>query len=296
MTLSRSSPCKVNLLLNVLGRRPDGFHELETILHPIDLADRIEMTRGGSGIRLTCDQPALPTNSENLVYRAAAAFFAAARLEEGVQLHLEKRVPLSAGLGGGSSNAAATLRGLNQLFECPLSEAQLEELAKNLGSDVPFFLQDRPALGTGRGEIIEPLEFFPALAGAYFLLIHPGFGVSTPWAYRQLSRFPAALQGQVGRARRLMERLRQSDLRGAGADFYNSLEAPVLEKYPLLAEFQDFLRAQGAVAALMSGSGSTTFAVLSNRAAAEQLGEQFRARFGESYWMAIVAARSEATA
>lgn len=288
MRLTRRSPCKINLLLNILGRRPDGFHELETVFQPVKLWDELEFEHGGQGVVMTCSHPGLPTDASNLVVRAARAFLETANLREGVRIHLEKRIPLAAGLGGGSSNAAATLLGLNELFGGPLAMSQLHFLAAQLGSDVPFFLQPKPALGIGRGERIEPLDFFPALRGAFVLLIQPGFGVSTAWAYQQLARFPAALRGQPGRAQRLVELLQRADLTTAGPAFYNSLEAPVLEKYPLLAMFQEQLREQGARATLMSGSGSTTFALAADRQAGEALRDRFQAKFGESHWTAVV--------
>jgi 4-diphosphocytidyl-2-C-methyl-D-erythritol kinase len=288
MRLTRRSPCKINLLLNILGRRPDGFHELETVFQPVNLWDELEFERGRPGVVMTCNHSELPTDASNLVVRAAMAFLETANLREGVRIHLEKRIPLAAGLGGGSGNAAATLLGLNELFGGPLGMPQLHVLATQLGSDVPFFLQPKPALGIGRGERIEPLDFFPALRGAFVLLIRPGFGVSTAWAYQQLARFPAALHGQPGRAQRLVELLQSADLATAGPAFYNSLEAPVFEKYPLLAMFQEQLREQGACATLMSGSGSTTFALAADQQAAEALRDRFQAKFGESHWTAVV--------
>jgi len=287
MTLEKKSPCKVNLLLNILGKRPDGFHELETVLHPVGLCDRLSFTRGGRGIQLACSDPALPADERNLAHRAAASFLQAARLDEGVRIELEKKIPLAAGLGGGSGNAATTLLGLNELFGKPLTPEQLQTIAASLGSDIPFFLQPQPALATGRGEKVVPLAAFPALRGAAFLLIHPGFGISTAWAYRQLARFPAALNGRPGRARKLIELLQTADLPKAGAEFYNSLEAPALQKYPLLALFQEFLRAHGAPATLMSGSGSTTLAVLPDESAAREMEAKVKAKFGPC-WTAVV--------
>jgi 4-diphosphocytidyl-2-C-methyl-D-erythritol kinase len=288
MALEKASPCKVNLLLNILGKRADGFHELETVMHPVRVFDHIRFERGGRGIELTCSNPSLPTDATNLVYRAAAGFLEAARIRDGVRLHLEKRIPLAAGLGGGSGDAATTLLGLNELFGEPLSPDQLESIAATLGSDIPFFLQNQPALATGRGEKIQPLASFPALRETAFLLVHPRFGIATSWAYQQLARFPAALKGRPGRAQKLITLLQAGDLKAAGAEFYNSLEAPALEKYPLLALFQEFLRANGALATLMSGSGSTTFALVQGMAAAEELAEKFKAKFGQSNWLAVV--------
>jgi 4-diphosphocytidyl-2-C-methyl-D-erythritol kinase len=288
MTLEKQSPCKVNLLLNILGKRADGFHELETVMQPIPVFDHLSFMRGGHGIELTCSEASLPTDSRNLVYRAAAMFLESARITEGVRLRLEKRIPLAAGLGGGSGNAATTLLGLNELFGQPIAQEPLQQMASQLGSDVPFFLQDHPALATGRGEQIKPLEFFPALRGAAVLLIHPGFGIATAWAYQNLARFPAALHGVPGRAQKLISRLQTKELAATSAEFYNSLEAPALEKYPLLVLFQEFLRDNGAAAALMSGSGSTTFALVAGQAAAEALAEKFKGKFGEHNWLAVV--------
>ncbi len=286
--LERDSPCKVNLLLNILGKRPDGYHDLETVMHPVNYCDRLAFSRTGSGLQLTCNEPQLPVDSSNLVYRAATSFLQSAKISEGVRIHLEKRIPLAAGLGGGSGNAATTLLGLNELFGRPLAETQLHDIAATLGSDINFFLQTKPALATGRGEKITPLDAFPALRGAVFFLIHPGFGISTGWAYQNLARFPEALNGRPGRAQELVARLQTSGLAVAGAKFYNSLEAPALEKYPLLFLFQEFLRANGAAAVLMSGSGSTTFALAESQPDAESLREKFRAKFGANCWTAIV--------
>ncbi len=288
MPLEKLSPCKVNLLLNILGKRTDGFHELETVMHPVNLCDRLAFERRGTGVELTCSDAALPTDERNLVHRAATQFLQAAQIQAGVTLHLEKKIPLAAGLGGGSGNAATTLLGLNELFDGPLAAEQLLELATALGSDVPFFLQACPALATGRGETIQPLEAFSVLRRTVFLLIHPGFGISTPWAYQTLARFPAALNGRSGRAAQLIARLRGGDLDAAGKEFYNSLEAPALEKYPLLGLFQDFLRGQGAAAVLMSGSGSTTFAIVEGMKAAETMREKFLGKFGRTSWTALV--------
>jgi 4-diphosphocytidyl-2-C-methyl-D-erythritol kinase len=288
MTLEKPCPCKVNLLLNVLGRRPDGFHGLETVMHPVNVCDTLTFTRVGEGLKLSCGDVSLPTDAGNLVYRAASAFFTATQITAGMRIHLEKRIPQAAGLGGGSGNAATTLLGLNELFGQPLSREKLNELAATLGSDIPFFLQGNPAVATGRGEKVQPLDFFPALRGTWLLLVHPGFGISTPWAYQNLARFPEALNGKPGRAATLISLLRTGNLAAAAKEFYNSLEAPALEKYPVLALYQDFLCEQGAVTALMSGSGSTTFAIFRERPAGEAAVEKFRSKFGSTAWTAIV--------
>jgi 4-diphosphocytidyl-2-C-methyl-D-erythritol kinase len=295
MTIERGSPCKVNLVLNILARRSDGFHELETVMHPVAYYDHLTFRRNGtvgsgSRIALTCSDSSLSTDKTNLVYRAAEAFLNLAEIKDAVAIHLEKRIPVSAGLGGGSGNAATTLLGLNELFGFPLGPDKLDHLASSLGSDIPFFLQNGPALATGRGEQVKSLHPFPALQGAALLLIHPGFGIATAWAYQQLARFPKALNGRRGRAEQLLNALNgpAADLSRTCKLLYNSLEAPALEKFPLLQLFQDFLRSNGALGTLMSGSGSTTFAIVRNQPAAEQIAEKFRGKFGDRNWMAVV--------
>jgi 4-diphosphocytidyl-2-C-methyl-D-erythritol kinase len=287
--LEKASCCKVNLLLNILGKRADGFHELETVMHPVPLSDHLSFERKGASLQLSCSDPRLPVDSKNLIFQAASHFAKAAGLptSEGVRIHLQKNVPMAAGLGGGSANAAVTLLALNELFGGPLPSRKLGELAASLGSDVPFFLQSGPALATGRGEIIQSLNAFPAMHGICFVLVHPGFGISTPWAYQQLANFPTAVNGSPGRAQRLIDLL-QTSLAAAGKEFYNSLEAPALRKYPLLALFQEFFRENGADATLMSGSGSATFALIPSRNAAENILEKFRTRFGSEMWTAAV--------
>jgi 4-diphosphocytidyl-2-C-methyl-D-erythritol kinase len=288
MALEKKSPCKVNLILNILGKRSDGYHELETIMQPVRLHDDLAFDRAGDGLVLTCNNSALPVDGRNLVCRAATIFLQTAGIRAGVKIHLEKRIPLAAGLGGGSGNAATTLLGLNELFGSPLDAGKLDELAAGLGSDVNFFLQEKPALATGRGEKVRSLDDFPALAGRAFFLIHPGFGISTPWAYQNLARFPEALNGRPGRAQQLVAALQTTDWAAVRAEMYNSLEAPALEKYPVLEVFQKFLREYGALATLMSGSGSTTFAVFENVTLAETVREQFLSFFGRNCWTAVV--------
>jgi 4-diphosphocytidyl-2-C-methyl-D-erythritol kinase len=289
MRLERKSPCKVNLILNILGQRDDGFHELETVMQPVNLCDELAFERVGASLQLSCSNPELPTDAKNLVHRAAAAFLAAANISDGVKIHLQKNLPLAGGIGGGSANAAVTFSALNELFGSPLPPEKLHELAAALGSDVPFFLYDQPALATGRGEKVQTLEYFPALKGKAFFLVHPGFGISTPWSYQNLARFPKDQNGAPGRAQKLISLLQAGDLTVATAEFYNSLEAPAFDKFPVLELYKEFLRENDALVSLMSGSGSTTFAIAENLAAAENLAEKFRSQFGANGWTATVA-------
>ena len=284
VTLQLASPCKVNLLLNILGRRDDGFHELETLIHPVPMYDELSLERIGTGINLSCNDTRLPVDETNLVYRAADAFLKEVKSTKGVRIHLQKNLPIAAGIGAGSANAGMTLRGLNELWGKPLSDENLHELTSGLGSDVPFFLQDKPALAFGRGEKINALKPFPALQDVGLLLVNPGFGVSTPWAYKQLGGNSATLNGEPGRAQALAEALRQGTLADAADLFCNSLETPVFAKHPVLPVICDYFRENAAIVALMSGSGATIFALTSSRAEAEALRAKYHGYFGEAGW------------
>lgn len=284
------SPCKINLILNILGKRADGYHELETIFLPVKLSDILRFEPANSGIGLTCSDPSLPCDARNLIYRAAVSFFEMVSIQPGIQIHLEKQIPIAAGLGGGSGNAAITLTALNDLYRKPLKPEQLWKLAAKLGSDVPFFLENKPAIATGRGEKVTPLAAFRGLEEYWLLMVHPGFGVSTSWAYKELALYPEALNGQSGRAERMAELLTGGRLKEAFQYCYNSLEAPVLPKYPLLVLFQTFLKQHGAAAAMMSGSGSTTFALIHGKQKAEEILGLFKNEFGNGYWTTLIQA------
>jgi len=283
MSLVVKSPCKVNLLLNVLGRLKNGYHEIETIMQPVPLYDELRIERTGEGVELTCSVSQLSVGGDNLVHRAATEFLKSTK-SGGVRIHIIKNLPLAAGIGAGSSNAAMTLRGLNELYDYPLNAENIQTLAAGLGSDIPFFLQDCPALAIGRGERVEALEPFNALKGCGVLLVHPGFGVSTPWAYQALGYMTEQFITK-GQAAEMIESLAEGRLEG----FSNSLEAAVFPKYPVLPIIKKFFSANGALVALMSGSGSTIFAITDNRASAEVLRTKYHGRFGQTGWSATVA-------
>ncbi len=287
MSITRASCCKINLFLNVLRRRPDGFHEIETVFYPVPLFDYLTIDKKGSGINLTCNNPSLPVNSQNLVYRAADAFLKKLGINQGVQIYLDKRLPVAAGIGGGSSNAANTLLGLNELFGFPLDSETIFNLAASLGSDVPFFLDDQPAIATGRGEKLQRLPQLSSVKGSYILLIYPGFGVSTKWAYSELSKFPEVYSDKSKSVASFVEVLKTKIIEEAAPYFYNVLEKPVFRKYPILEIYKEFNNENGAVVSLMSGSGSTVFAILKSKDAVERLIENFQGKFEVSNWIAI---------
>ena len=282
MSLVLKSHCKVNLLLNVICRRSDGFHDLETIFFPVPLFDELSFERSGHGVELSCSDSRLATGSGNLVNRAAVAFLKEIQ-EDGVKIHLQKNLPISAGIGAGSSNAAFTLRGLNELFDQPLNMDCMRLIAAELGSDVAFFLQDEVALGSGRGEQVHPVEPFEVLSGKGLLIINPGIEISTPWAYGKLASTPERY-GKPDQLNDVISKLRSGDL----SALFNSLEPPVFEKYVVLPVIKEFLIKNGALSALMSGSGSTTFAITEDRPEAEVLREKFHQEFGQVGWSVAV--------
>lgn len=273
------APAKINLSLRVLGRRDDGFHEIETLMVPITLADEltVELVHGhAGGIELRCSDPSIPTGDGNLAFRAAERFGArVGGLKNAVRLELHKRIPHGAGLGGGSSDAATVLLALNELCAANLTTAQLAEVAAELGSDVPFFIYRSAALCQGRGERVEPLAFPDVVP---LLLLKPPFPVPTPLAYQRW---------QVSREIPGVPYTAQDFSWGT---LMNDLERPVFEKYCLLAEMKTWLLEQPEVAgALMSGSGSTVFAVLHSSGASSQLlADRAQAEFGD-IWTCVCA-------
>jgi 4-diphosphocytidyl-2-C-methyl-D-erythritol kinase len=265
-TLSVEAPAKVNLFLRVLGRRPDGYHELESLVAPIDFADRLDI-HADSGpefrtlalaLDITGDLDLVrqvPADESNLVLRAARALADAVEARGFADITLEKRVPAAAGLGGGSADAAATLRALNQLWECGLDEAALTEVATSVGSDVPALLVGGPALARGRGERVEPISV-PSLNLA--LVTFP-FGVSTADAFRwwdEEGGSPGVDPGPILSAAREGPAAALKDL------LYNDLEDVVIRRHPAIGEAKKRLLDAGAVAVVMSGSGPALAALL----------------------------------
>jgi 4-diphosphocytidyl-2-C-methyl-D-erythritol kinase len=266
------APAKVNLHLRVLGKRPDGFHELETLMVPIDLADEITVeTALGGHISVTCDDETIPTDESNLAFVAARKFLQSTNLRFDVRITIEKHIPSGAGLGGGSSDAAAVLVALDTLLETRLGPEALEAIAAQVGSDVPFFVRGRAAVCRGRGERMDPA---PAIPATHLVLIKPAFAVETAWAYkkwsaaRELPRVPYGAQ-DVG-----------------WTTVVNDLERPVFEKFLLLPVIKTWLCSQPDVfAAGMSGSGSTMFALPRNDANVDDLAARARSMFGDSTWI-----------
>jgi len=275
------SPAKVNVYLRILGRRADGYHDLETVMLPLSFGDELTLEAAPAVISLTCDNPTLPVDDMNLVVRAAKRFAEATGIKAGVKMSLKKRTPLAAGLGGGSSNAAVVLEGLNQLWEANAPRETLDKLAAGMGSDINFFLAGGAALCRGRGERVEPV---PCRLSAKILLINPGFGISTKWAYENWAKMAAGLTAKAPDASVLLRALAGDDLEGVSRALFNSLEAASVRKFPVLELLKDTMRAHGAAGALMSGSGATVFGLFADAGKAEKAAGVIREQFGPSMW------------
>src|SRR4026209_1528748 len=265
------APAKINLSLKILGQRNDGFHEVDTVIAPISLYDEIGIEkRPEKGIKFRCDDPSVPQGDDNLVVRAAKTFFETTKVEPAVSIELKKKIPHGAGLGGGSSDAASVLLALNELFDARLSREALTEMAERIGSDVPFFLFQSAALCKGHGEMVSPVKLKRQFS---ILLLKPAFAVTTAWAY---SRW---------RDSREIPGIRYEAQEFAGQTFVNDLERPVVEKFVFLAQLKMWMLSRPEVgAALMSGSGSTLFAVMRSNADADSVANRANAALDPELW------------
>ncbi len=275
MKMKLSPPAKINLSLRVLGRRADGYHKVETLITYITLEDSLELELiPGGKVMLECNDPALPADHTNLAVMAAHAYLQMAGSKSGVRIVLEKHIPSGAGLGGGSSDAASVLLGLDALHDGCIGRSSLASIAAKMGSDVPFFLGHGAAWCRGRGEIYEPVHF--SGFDRSVLLLKPAFPVSTGWAY---SRWKSAQK---------IPGLPYDPQPSPWGDLRNDLEVPVFEKFPLLGIIKRWLLKRSEVEiALMSGSGSAVFAILRDDKVSDHLIDQIRSIFGFQTWVSV---------
>ena len=275
--LSIAAPAKVNLVLRILAREESGYHQLETLFCAVDFMDHLTVGRSDDGISLTVDGLPIGPPEENLAYRAAQGFLRETELSGGVVIHLEKGIPVGAGLGGGSSDAAAVLRGMNRLFERSLSRERLAVLGGDLGADVPFFLAPTTlALAWGRGDRILPL---PPLSRAFLVLALPPFEIGTAGAFQSLARYRARSGWRS--APRILDPEVCSSWEAIALRAENDFEWLLFPEYPVLEKIRDGLVARGARPALLSGSGSALFGVFGSRDSAESAREDLAMEFTE---------------
>jgi 4-diphosphocytidyl-2-C-methyl-D-erythritol kinase len=288
------APAKINLYLGIVGDRPDGFHELVMVLQSIGLADRVTIQESNhSGITLTCSDSEVPQDDTNLAYKAADLIYKRfpdiAKHHSGVAIAIEKHIPMGAGLAGGSADCAAVLVGMDLLWDLGLTQAELQALAAELGSDIPFCVGGGTALSTGRGEVLDPL---PDLDGLHLVLAkYRDLPVSTPWAYQTFRKqFGAEYPTDRDTFQAKQQALRSSQMLRAIADrnpdliaesLYNDLERVVLPEYPQVKKLRDRFEELGALGTMMSGSGSTVFALCKTADQAEALKAQMQSAFND---------------
>ena len=279
------TPAKINLFLRITGKRPDGYHELYTLMCPLALYDTLTLNAGGTGIVVVCDHPGVPEDSSNLAARSAHLFlktaFAGNSLPiSGLTIHIDKKIPVGAGLGGGSSDAAAVLMALNDHFGQPLALPALTTLGTRLGADVPFFIRGAPALATGIGDRLEP---FPHLTPWTALLVYPNEVVSTAWVYKNLNL-------RLTKEEKKLSKFHfDGRLFNVNEHLVNDLE-PVTERaFPVIRAIKRLLLAHGAAGAMMSGSGSTVFGLFADHERAISVCTALRDNQQNKNWTLYVA-------
>ncbi|MCL6582070.1 MAG: 4-(cytidine 5'-diphospho)-2-C-methyl-D-erythritol kinase [bacterium] len=260
------APAKINLGLSVLGKRGDGYHNIRTLFQAVSLSDELKFWPAKEGIELICQgDEKIPSDQENIVWKAARLIMSSYCIPGGVRILIHKRIPLAAGLGGGSSDAAATLRGLTELFHLHLTTDELMAMGKQLGADVPFFLLGHPcALGEGIGAELTPM---PPLPDSWIIILNPGFPILTQWVYTKTSLLLTKKSNHINMVQFF---LKEHNLSQIGYHLHNDLEAVVIERYPVVAELKNRLFSAGAVGAAMSGSGASVFGIFADRPLAEQ--------------------------
>lgn len=278
--LTLSANAKINLTLDILGTREDGYHEVAMIMQEISLHDTLSMGKINQGISLTIviegQQGNLPADESNLCWKAAALVQKEYNLQEGVEIHLTKRIPMAAGLAGGSADAAAVLKGMNHLFRLGMTEARLCELGARLGSDIPFCIMGGTMLATGRGEVLTRLPSFPRLS---VVLAKPPVGVSTAWAYKT---YDAGYDGHHPDNEAMLEAIHGGDAHKAAGLLCNVLEGVTETEHPVIADYKRLMMEHGAMASMMSGSGPTVFGLVREKQQAWHLADTLKKYDGEA--------------
>lgn len=278
--LTLNANAKINLTLDILGTREDGYHEVAMIMQEISLHDTLSMGKINQGISLTIviegQQGTLPADESNLCWKAAALVQKEYNLQEGVEIHLTKRIPMAAGLAGGSADAAAVLKGMNHLFRLGMTEARLCELGAKLGSDIPFCIMGGTMLATGRGEVLTRLPSFPRLS---VVLAKPPVGVSTAWAYKT---YDAGYDGPHPDNEAMLEAIHGGDAHKAAGLLCNVLEGVTETEHPVIADYKRLMMEHGAMASMMSGSGPTVFGLVREKQQAWHLADTLKKYDGEA--------------
>lgn len=258
-TISIAAPAKLNLRLDVLGKRSDGYHDLLMVMERISLADEVELKVIERGIFITSDEEAIPADETNIAYKAAKEILAYSSRNVGVEIHIKKRIPIASGMGGGSSNAAAVLKGLNHLLKLKLPREKLMLIGAKIGADVPFFLFEGPAIASGIGDQLRKIKKIPKMS---FVVVNPGIKVSTEWAYKTLG-----LSGRNGNHDKVQDLpSAYNNKKDIVKILNNDLEKVTIKEFPVIAQVKELLMSHGAMAAQMTGSGSSVFGIFPDKA------------------------------
>jgi len=270
---------KINLTLNILAKRQDGYHDIETIMQSINLADRMFIKEEKEGIKIKCSHPLVPVDSQSLTYRSAEKILRRYRITRGVKIEIDKKIPLAGGMAGGSANSASILVGINKLFALNLSNKDLREIGEELGMDVPFCIQNGTALAYHKGEKVTPLS--PINPPLWIIIINPGFEIPTKWAYNNLNL--EWLKKEKNNTKGMLNALKEGELPGIAKNLFNSFEGLIIKKYPEIGKIKDRLIEEGALGALMSGSGPTVFGIAQNKEQALKIYEKLKSEY-KSIW------------
>lgn len=271
---------KINLTLNILAKRQDGYHNIETIMQSINLADRVFIKEEKEGIKIKCNHSQVPIDDQSLAYRSAEKILNRCRVTKGVKIEIDKKIPLASGMAGGSANSASILVGINKLFTLNLSNEDLRGMGEELGMDVPFCIQNGTALAYHRGEKVTSLS--PVNPPLWIIIINPGFEIPTKWAYNNLDL--NLIKREKNNTKAMLEALKGGGARGIAKNLFNSFEELIIEKYPEIGKIKDRLIEEGALGALMSGSGSTVFGIAQNEEQALKIYKNLKSEY-KSIWI-----------
>jgi 4-diphosphocytidyl-2-C-methyl-D-erythritol kinase len=271
---------KINLTLNILGKRHDGYHDIETIMQSINLADRLFIKEEKEGIKIKCSHPLVPVDTQSLAYRTAEKILDRYRIKKGVKIEIDKKIPLASGMAGGSANSASILVGINKFFDLNLSNKDLREIGEELGMDVPFCIQNGTALAYHRGEKVTPLP--PINPPLWIIVINPGFEIPTKWAYNNLDL--SLIKREKNNTIAMLKALKEEGLEKIAKNLFNSFEELIIKKHPEIGKIKDRLIEEGALGALMSGSGPTVFGIAQNKEEALKIYEKLKSEY-KSIWV-----------
>lgn len=275
-SLTLSSPAKLNLRLDVLGKRPDGYHELLMLMERIDLEDEIEIKVVEKGISLSCDDSSIPEGDANIAFRAIKEILAYSSRNVGVEVKIKKQIPIASGMGGGSSNAATVIKGVNQLLKLKLPKEKLMVIGAKLGADVPFFLFEGPAIASGIGDQLKKVKKIPKMS---LVVVNPGIPVSTEWVYKSLN-VNGNGNGHNGNGKPQEIPNTFNTKKDVVKILNNDLEKVTIKEFPIIAEIKKLLLSHGALASQMTGSGPTVFGIFPDRASMDKAISKIEARGG----------------